>query len=93
MKKLNIKILLKQTLFIILLLLFVSCNNSEQKQKYKIVYEIIYPNFVLKDSLINDKHSKFDVDYFEDSYVICGDNIWILKRDKYPIIIRKIEKL
>lgn len=86
---------MKHLFLIIIILLFNSCDNSNsvKKQKYKIVYEINYPNFIYKDSLINDKHSKFDVEFDNDTYFILGDGFWILKKDKYPIIIRKIEKL
>lgn len=85
---------MKHLFLILIILLFNSCDDSSvKKQKYKIVYEINYPNLVHRDSLINDRYSEFNVRYVDEIYYICGDNAWALKEDKYPIIIRKIEKL
>ena len=71
---------MKHLFLILIILLFNSCDDSVKKQKYKVVYEINYPNLVHKDSLINDRYSEFNVQYVDEIYHICGDNAWVLKK-------------
>lgn len=82
---------MKQLIVIIIIFLGISCTHKNEE--YKVVYEISYPDRIYKDSLITYHGPEFSVDYFENSYRIIGDNIFILRSDKYPIFIKNIQKL
>lgn len=78
-------------LLIIIIIIFL--GSSCQHKEYKVVYEINYPHKIYKDSLTTYSSSEFSVDYYDNTYAILGDGIYILKRDKYPIFIKKVQEL